>query len=798
LPLHAVDYVTDLPARFGRGAIAEGFGATQNPFDLSLQQVSFVPANDGFGISRGPATFNPDLGPPLELGFTGLAEFELPFSFPFLGQEHGLIVINAHGTIGFGESCYPTRGQALAFGPCVFVFGRNLQPEIAGSIHASAFADRVVVTWSGVRAPGQTITAQATLYADGRIVLSYPEPIAPAMSALVGVSGGYVSLPIREIDFSGSTSVSVAARTVIEQFGPTFQHFDLLDRHATFVPRGEVFRIESGHGGFDDTHHRDGDRIAVGCGNSGCASVEVPLPFAFPFLGREYEQLFVNSDGSLTLGGADPATVLSPARMLSGPPRVAPFALADEFAQLGRVSAFAGEAGVVITWEAVGDDFVTFGFTWQAQLAPDGTIRFVYSRTPDHGLVGLSAGARAGPLHEIDLTSDHPRPLKAGMIFEAFAPHIPAATIDIIGLAREFYANYPDKFDFLVVFTDFPVDLGPDLLASQLTFANWTRGVGIRNIAGDEVYDDDLVLVGSRELESFVQMNNINIYWPDAARMIDPPLDPSSNRVMGIGDGGPAVRTTGPWTHDQYSPMSMLAHEVGHRWLAYPRFVHPQTGVGADSFDLTRERSARGGHWNEMFNALLPAGQFPGEPRASAMTGRGITDLGGPSFPQGTGFDDCAAGQHAFLASRPFRDGYSALDQYLMGLRTAAEVGPFFYVENPTLATRPQPPKGSPPPPPPTAGGLALCGTRIELSVADIVAHPDMGPRMPALGDEQDRGPGRPDVKTVAFVLLTTSENHEDAVKRVDEFRRGWEWYANGLATGGRGHFDTSLHPKVY
>jgi hypothetical protein len=57
------------------------------------------------------------------------------------------------------------------------------------------------------------------------------------------------------------------------------------------------------------------------------------------------------------------------------------------------------------------------------------------------------------------------------------------------------------------------------------------------------------------------------------------------------------------------------------------------------------------------------------------------------------------------------------------------------------------------------------------------------------------------DVKTMAFILLVESGSpgaHSAAVTRMDAFRQAWQAYGNGPASGGRGKFDTSLHPLVH
>ena len=57
------------------------------------------------------------------------------------------------------------------------------------------------------------------------------------------------------------------------------------------------------------------------------------------------------------------------------------------------------------------------------------------------------------------------------------------------------------------------------------------------------------------------------------------------------------------------------------------------------------------------------------------------------------------------------------------------------------------------------------------------------------------------DRKTMAFILLVAEGDpgaHTSAISRVDNFRRGFLAYGNGPATGGRGRFDTVLHPAIH
>jgi hypothetical protein len=238
--------------------------------------------------------------------------------------------------------------------------------------------------------------------------------------------------------------------------------------------------------------------------------------------------------------------------------------------------------------------------------------------------------------------------------------------------------------------------------------------------------------------------------------------------------------------------MSIMAQEVGHRWGAYVRFVHPTKGIGPDSLDLLGRSEA---HWSFFFNVQVPPEQFGGDPRASSREGNAIIDFGGNVF------GDCRSGEGRFRTQpNELIDGYTELDQYLMGLRRASEVGPFWYIDEPTIIRSGDSFEflsglGA-------IDDLGFCGKRVDLTVANIQAYPGIGPRIPELGDEDDDGHGT-DVKTMAFILLVeqgspNSPAHAAAIKQVDAFRRTWERYGNGPATGGRGKFDTSLDPLLY
>ncbi|MFQ6026848.1 MAG: hypothetical protein ACE5Q6_04950, partial [Dehalococcoidia bacterium] len=502
-------------------------------------------------------------------------------------------------------------------------------------------------------------------------------------------------------------------------------------------------------------------------------SEEVLLLAAFPFLGTSYSSVFVNSDGNITLGAGDSAsTARNASRHIGGPPRVSPL-----FADLnpdsgGTVNADVRADRLVVTWSAVPEFGTTNSNTFQTILHTSGAIEFVYdSLDAEFAVVGVAEGNGTGPINEIDLTQDLPGSFAAGAIFEEFSPGIAVQQMDVVELAKEFYKTHDDKYDFLVMFTDAVVDIGFGAFAFELTVQNHTTGIGLNtfNVAP---------LVGSAgELESIVNMNRIGLYWPDARKMVNPPIkkfhfapgaldlvgppgpNQNSQRARWFGTYQGDFGAHGSYTLGLNSAMSLMAQEAGHRWMAFVPFVHPTKGVSFDSLDLLGRDFA---HWSFFFNARVPAGQFGGDPRASGMEGNAILDLG-PEASEGFPFPcDDEAGESTFLTEpNELTDGYTELDQYLMGLREDDDVNSFWYVDEPRSVNTGDSVEGARFFP--AVDDIIYCGKRVDLEVEDIQnfpgagSIPPVGMRTPALGDETDEdedGNPEDDVKTMAFILL--------------------------------------------
>jgi hypothetical protein len=227
----------------------------------------------------------------------------------------------------------------------------------------------------------------------------------------------------------------------------------------------------------------------------------------------------------------------------------------------------------------------------------------------------------------------------------------------------------------------------------------------------------------------------------------------STDRLLSMVNGGslsqyptdPQALIPGLGTNNT---LEVLGQEFGHTWLAFVD-TNPSAMLGRDQ-----------AHWSFFMNT-----------EGSVMEGNQIQDMGGGLF-QTTG--------------ATFR--YSLLDQYIMGLRPASEVQPWFVVTNPTLVSapadftcRPINPACGP------AIGVQMRGTRRDLTIQDVIAI--AGPRVPGSDTAQKDF-------SVGFVLLTKrgQEANPKSVAHVEDIRQQWETFFS-KAVDSRGTMTTKLVP---
>jgi hypothetical protein len=302
------------------------------------------------------------------------------------------------------------------------------------------------------------------------------------------------------------------------------------------------------------------------------------IAFAFPFFNTSFSSVFINSDGNLTFETSDTAsTERGFARLLSGPPRIAPFfADLDPSTGNGRVFVQSAPNAFVVTWCGVRGFESTKTMTVQASLLPGGVIEFAFGSQTDlaTGIVALSPGRNA-TFTPVDLNASGRQAGGSGALGERFADE---TELDLVSTSRRFFATHPDRFDQLIFWTDTTVV--QDAFAFESTVANAIRGIG------QDSFDLSHDFGSAGALNSVVVMDRLSKYSDDP-----------STKVLG-----------------ESTTLAVLAHETGHRWLA--RLMFRDAGQPSDAL-LGRQRA----HWSFFMDS-----------DASVMEGNDIEDLRGGSF----------------------------------------------------------------------------------------------------------------------------------------------------------------------
>jgi hypothetical protein len=188
--------------------------------------------------------------------------------------------------------------------------------------------------------------------------------------------------------------------------------------------------------------------------------------------------------------------------------------------------------------------------------------------------------------------------------------------------------------------------------------------------------------------------------------------------------------------------LGILAHEVGHRWLARAFF---RDGDRTSDELLGRQ----GSHWSFFVDS------------------DGSHDEGNDIVENGGSFQTVGAGLR-----------YSPLDQYLMGIRAPEEVPPFLLVRDPSGTSNS--PARAP------ESGVSFAGTRRDVTMDEVIAA--MGPRSPAASTRLP--PFRQ-----AFVYVNVGVPLDTAaVAKLDRIRQQWPDQFR-RSTDGRRAVETRLDP---
>jgi hypothetical protein len=302
------------------------------------------------------------------------------------------------------------------------------------------------------------------------------------------------------------------------------------------------------------------------------------LAFPFNFYGTRSE-VHLNADGNLTFEEADTAsTERSVSRVLAGPPRVAPFfADLDPSTGTGRVYVQSGADAFTVTWCGVRGFDVTQTTTLQVSLLSDSTIEMQYGASIGlkDAVVAVSPG-RTSEFSPVDLSTS-PGTTAFATFGERFGS---TRDLDLAAVAKRFYADHPDRYDQLLIWTDTSLVTG-NTFAFETTVKNEIQGIGV------SLYDTASSFGSAGALRSVVMLDALAKY-------------PSNPRQKFLGEN---------------DVVALMGQEVGHRWLAFLKF-DDASGRSSDAL-LGRDLA----HWS-----------FFSDSDGSVMEGNDIEDLGGGSF----------------------------------------------------------------------------------------------------------------------------------------------------------------------
>ncbi len=295
-----------------------------------------------------------------------------------------------------------------------------------------------------------------------------------------------------------------------------------------------------------------------------------------------------------------------------------------------------------------------------------------------------------------------------GSLYDSLTPEGIPNTEPRARVVREFIRTHGDYYDFVVIFTNFDFSLG-EADAFYTGVRSDDAGIGM------EFYDHGDRFGSDSRLQGVIDMGPVSHYRQGLFS-----LDPADPRFRGT--------------------LAILAHEIGHRWLARVGFRDRSGEISSDL--LGRD----GKHWSYLLDS-----------DASFL-------YGSRWQPNGDGTYTAAEAMARF----------SALDLYLMGFVKAEEVPPFLLLRNPDLN-----PNGYP------ERGATIEATAETIQIEQIIDVE--GPRLP------DAVSSRKNFN-LAFVFLT----QENVIPSTDDLIAVERVRSSFIArffslTAGRAYVDTDL-----
>ena len=499
--------------------------------------------------------------------------------------------------------------------------------------------------------------------------------------------------------------------------------FDLNGRTVAFLatdPAATRYVFQTAGSTYDDGAAANGSPLS-GLGDDDTRNV--PLPFDFPYYGATYRDVWVNSDGNLTFtAGSDIANDRSLGDLVTGLPRIGPlYEDLDPSLTTGGVRVLSESDKVVVSWVSV-PEYDDFGLgvkqTFQVRLYPNGRIEFAYKNVATlSAVVGISPGTRGSSTlvsFLTDATGEY-----TGAVAERFTN---TSSIDLTTAAQTFFDLHEDAYDYVLFYNNMGID-ADGAVAFTIPVRQKARGIG-------KVFGDYGREFGSAaRLQAVQNMGPLNEYPRDPAAVVQ--------LRSPVGD----------------TPVTIIAHEVGHLFLAYASDRDPNDSSARPMLGF------QNAHWNSAFNS-----------DASLLEGNRIGDDGPGASPR-------------FMATAAVKQ-YSALDQYLMGFRAPEDVEPeymggLFLVKSPSPALPRYP-----------SPGLKFNGQRQDIALQDVII-PE-GRRTPDSTVAQRHF-------RMAFVLIVPrgTQPAADELAQLEDYRASFEEFYR-QATGNRAFADVSLKRAMH
>ena len=311
----------------------------------------------------------------------------------------------------------------------------------------------------------------------------------------------------------------------------------------------------------------------VATGDDG--AVLVTLPFAFPYAGTTYTQMYVSGNGAVSFGApVNPNGFFDPNDFLSSTPKIAAYYTdLDESTATGggdiRVRSEATK--YTVSWISVREYGSFATNTFQLVLFPTGNFTITYNGigTNTDGMIGFHPGGSNPPVEQISFSSDLPHVTAAGAaVLEQYYSYV-NPLVDEQALFQKFYTHFADDFFQLVFFTNFTQTMPG--LANELNIKNDVTGIGLN------IFDSSGSYGSAGVLESRCNMSTIDT-WPS---------DPTT-RSFGKGNNF----------------LTIMGQESGHRWGAFVNFgpSHSNLILGRDDAHWSYyadidHSSLEGGDW---------------------------------------------------------------------------------------------------------------------------------------------------------------------------------------------------------